>query len=145
MAKTPVHIFVVENNKLFNNMLEYIFTKDTAYRFIDFNSGEDCIKNLHLEPDIILLDHQLPGINGHQTLLKIRKHSPNTRVLMITDENDKQHHETMKSAGACECLVKSNGVEQIVQKLDHYLLAHEKSIMDDESRTKPSLKNLKYL
>jgi DNA-binding response OmpR family regulator len=143
MAKTPVHIFVVENNKLFNNMLEYIFTKDIACRFIDFNSGEDCIKNLHLEPDIILLDHKLPGIDGHQTLLKIKKDCPKANVLLLTEEHNEEHHQAMKNAGACECLVKSHGVEQIVQKLDHYLLAHERSMKEDEFRRKPSLRHLK--
>lgn len=141
MAKNPVHIFVVENSSIFNGLLEYIFSKDSFYRFIDFNSGEECIRNLHLEPDIVLLDYSLPGIDGHQTLLKIKKHCPDASVLMLMDDENDKHPELMLSAGASACVMKSEGLEVIIEKLEDYLGEHE----NGSDKKKPSLKNLIHL
>jgi DNA-binding response OmpR family regulator len=82
LSKTPTHIFIVENNKIFVKMLDYVFTKDYSHRFIDFTSCDECVKNLHFNPDIIVLDSELPE---YRTVLnRIKKRSPKPHVILLT-------------------------------------------------------------
>jgi DNA-binding NtrC family response regulator len=81
-TETPTHIFIVENNKIFVKMLDYVFTKDYSHRFIDFTSCEECVKNLHFNPEIIVLDSELPEYRS--VLHKLKKKSPKPHVILLT-------------------------------------------------------------
>ena len=87
---SPKHIFIVEDNEIYSMMLDYILSKDTIYKFVNFKSGEECLANLYLNPDIIILDYSLPGINGHETLVKIKAYNPKIHVIFLSDNNDKK-------------------------------------------------------
>src|ERR1044072_8698864 len=98
--KRPIHIFIVENNKTFVSMLDYIFSKSILYRFLDFRSGEDCLRNMHLHPEIVVLDHQLEGMNGFETLQEIKEQHPDVHVMMLLRENDSKLPAEFMNAGA---------------------------------------------
>lgn len=60
-----------------------------------FENGEDCVKALGLQPDIIILDYWLtegeednPIMNGLDVLEKIKEHSPNSKVIMLSSQNE---------------------------------------------------------
>nr|MBA3705929.1 response regulator [Bacteroidota bacterium] len=65
-------IFIVEDNDMYSLMLDYMLSKESAYRFMSFRTGEECIANLSLHPNLIILDYGLPGINGLETFKEIR-------------------------------------------------------------------------
>jgi two-component system cell cycle response regulator DivK len=75
-------VLVVEDNdknlKLARDVLEYAgFTVEVA------TTGEDAVKQaLHSVPDLILMDLQLPGIDGHEALAQLRAH-PDTRAVPV--------------------------------------------------------------
>src|SRR3954469_17172291 len=104
--KNPKHIFIVEDNELYSVMLDYILSKDSIFNFVSFSSGEECIKNLYLNPDIIILDYGLPGMNGYETLLAIKKHNPNIHVIMLSSNTDKLLIEKILNAGADDYIQK---------------------------------------
>ncbi len=123
-AKTPIHIFIVDNNnKIFVKMLDYIFTKEFRFRFLDFKSGEECLKNLHLNPDLIILDFALPGINGYDTLQHIKKSNPETNVIVLISEKDDKQPSELISEGVDYVLKENYGVAKIIEKLDTFLTA----------------------
>jgi len=55
-------------------------------------SGEEAIDKLGENPDVIILDIKMPGMDGHQTLKEIKKHDPDLPIIMLTG------HGTMPSA-----------------------------------------------
>lgn len=121
-TKKTTHIFIVESGKLYVNMLDYIFKKDFTYRFINFKSGEECIQNLHLQPEIIVLDHELPGMNGYETLIEIKKHHPAAHVIVWISDADNRLPSELFEAGAGDYVMKENfGVSGISQKIERYL------------------------
>jgi two-component system cell cycle response regulator DivK len=75
-------VLVVEDNdknlKLFRDILEYAgFTVDVAV------TGEDAVKRAQDSvPDLILMDLQLPGIDGHEALAQLRA-NPETRAVPV--------------------------------------------------------------
>ncbi len=87
-TKRPKHIFIVEDNEIYYRMQDYILSKENIYQFLSFNSVEQCIQNLHLNPDVIILDSDLSGMNGSETLLEIKKHTPHTHVVILSGNNE---------------------------------------------------------
>lgn len=82
-------IFIVDDDKAFNRLLESNFKKNGFQNINCFYSGEDCIKHFNLDPDIIVLDYNLMGLgnmDGLQTLERINKIFKNPTVIMVSGE-----------------------------------------------------------
>jgi DNA-binding NarL/FixJ family response regulator len=146
MEETPVHIFVVENSNIFTNMLEYVFTKDIKYRFLDFKSGEECINNLDLEPDIIVMNYSLPGMSGADALREVKKRMPQACVLMMVSDRDAGNASGLLKIGADDCiLMETEGMEKMIEKLEAHLAITElKRPLGFRKKKKPSLEKLHY-
>ena len=122
----PRHIFIVEDNEIYSMMLDYILSKDSMYRFVSFKSGEECIKNLYLRPDVIILDYGLPGMNGYETLLEIKKYDPAIHVVMLTTHREPGLEKKLLEAGADDFVQKQgHGELQVIQKIEA-ILAHDR-------------------
>jgi DNA-binding NtrC family response regulator len=86
-------IFIVDDDKVILNLLEYTFKSREGYNVRTFDSGEDCLKNLHLNPDLIVLDHLfylrgVNGLSGLETLKEIRIKSPDVPVIILSGQED---------------------------------------------------------
>lgn len=122
LTKRPKDIFIVEDNEIYSMMLGYILSKDSIYRFLSFKSGEECIKNLNLNPDVIILDYGLPGMNGYDTLREIKKQSPHIHVIMLSSNRDVILAEKLVDAGADDYILKQSNVkDQIIEKIEAVL------------------------
>jgi len=53
-----------------------------------FESGEQCLNNIHLLPDIILLDFDAPPMNGLDVLKEVKVLHPQIHLLMISAQQD---------------------------------------------------------
>jgi DNA-binding NarL/FixJ family response regulator len=144
--KTPTHIFVVENDRLYINLLDYIFSKDFSYRFVNFKSGEECLDNLHLNPDIIILDYSLPGINGYETLVEIKKNHPHIYVLVLISDKDDKLPSELFEAGADDYILKENLQEdEISEKIEAFLNRENLSQTLSSRINKTSMKQVYYV
>ena len=82
-------------------------------------SGEEALERLnnHRNTDVVILDVKMPGMNGIETLAKIRDQFPLTEVIMLTG------HATVESAiegmklGAFDYLMKPCEIEQLMAKV----------------------------
>ena len=74
-----------------------IFLKEKGYEISYCNNGNDALQlineNLY---DIILLDENMPGISGIQTLKSIKKINQNLKVIMITKSEEENIMEEAK-------------------------------------------------
>jgi DNA-binding NarL/FixJ family response regulator len=125
--KNSKQIFIVEDNEIFSMMLDYILSKDSVYNFVSFRSGEDCLKNLYMKPDIIILDYGLPGINGYETLLEIKKRNPSTHVIILSSNKDKALAAKLLSSGADDFILKQgHGETQLIRRIEAVLAENDK-------------------
>lgn len=83
-----------------------------------FRNGEEALANLPgLKPDIVIMDINLPGMNGIECIRQVKDKSPGTQFMMFTVyENDEKVFEALK-AGASGYLLKNTGLLQIVESL----------------------------
>ena len=116
-------VLVVEDNdknlKLFRDILEYAgFTVDVAV------TGEDAVKlALDSVPDLILMDLQLPGIDGHEALAQLRA-NPDTRgvpVVALTASAMPMDRDRALSAGFDGFLEKPIKVREFPEQVRQHL------------------------
>lgn len=71
----------------------------------------------HIEPDVILLDIQMPIMDGIQTLPEIRKIRPEAKVIMLSMHNDHSMISKLMEIGANSYLTKNSDSETIYQAI----------------------------
>ena len=90
--ENKIKLFLVDDDALFLKSLEIEFLLHGDFDIKTFATGEFCIENLSLNPDIIILDYHLDGIdknamNGMETLDKIKAFNPDIPVVMLSSQD----------------------------------------------------------
>jgi two-component system OmpR family response regulator len=85
-------LFLVDDDALFLRALEIEFLQHADFAIETFATGELCINNLSHNPDIIVLDYHLDGIevnamNGLETLDRIIAFNPDIPVIMLSSQD----------------------------------------------------------
>src|SRR5687767_12486805 len=65
-------IFVIEDDAVFGAVIQKALEQDGNSKVTLFKTGEDFFNNLDQKPDIITIDHSLPGKDGIEVLKEIR-------------------------------------------------------------------------
>lgn len=91
-TEDKIKLFLVDDDALFLKSLETEFIHHTDFTVETFATGELCIENLSRNPDVIILDYHLDGIdknamNGIETLDKIKALHPEIPVVMLSSQD----------------------------------------------------------
>ena len=87
-----VKIFLVDDDIVFLKSLEIEFLEHADFDIETYITGELCINNLSHNPDVIILDYHLDGIdktamNGIETLDKIKIYDAGISVVMLSSQD----------------------------------------------------------
>lgn len=90
--ETKIKIFLVDDDSVYLALLASEFEDYGGFAVDTFDSGENCLEQLSLSPDVIILDYQLDGVdkfamNGIDTLDKIKSHDPFLPVIMLSGQD----------------------------------------------------------
>ncbi len=83
-----------------------------------------------LEPNLVILDINMPIMGGYETLLELKKAYPQVRVLVLTTHDDGALVKKMLANGASGYLLKSSAADKLVQSI--YDVANGKAVIDNE-------------
>ena len=112
MSSKPFKIFVVEDDEWYNKLLVHNLSLNPDYEVISFFNGNDCLKNLDQQPDVITLDFKLPDITGIEVLKKIKQENYETQVILISEQDDIEVVVELLKVGAYDYIVKSNDIKE---------------------------------
>lgn len=109
VAAPPVRILVVDDHTLFRRGLTALLARDPHLQVVGdaADAGEALRRAQELQPDLILLDNNLPGVNGVDVLPALRDAVPGVRVLMLTVSEDEQDLVAALRGGASGYLLKT--------------------------------------
>jgi two-component system, NtrC family, response regulator AtoC len=122
-------ILVVDDEPILRDSLE-VALGTAGYEVMTARTGEEGLERFHQEtPDLVLLDHWLPGINGDEVLHKIKEEDPEIPIIIMTAQGSIEMAVNSMKMGAFDFLVKPfelDQVEDLVKKgLDRVRLKKE--------------------
>jgi two-component system response regulator DegU len=101
-----VTLVIVDDHPLFRQGLRNLFTTEADVDVVaEGASGEEALHLVHnLQPDVLLLDINLPGINGLQVTSRLKADHAQTAIILLTAYDDmEQVLHAMRSGGAAYC------------------------------------------
>ena len=116
MTGEPIDVVLVEDNDTFREALELMLGLTPDVRVVAaVPDGESALRVCpELQPDVVLVDYRLPGLDGVETTSALRAALPKTAVVVLTAAAEHEEIQALYDAGAVACLTKDRGVEEIV-------------------------------
>jgi DNA-binding NarL/FixJ family response regulator len=114
-----ISIAIVEDLDVVRNGLKDFISLSTDFLVVgSFKTGEEALQKLpEIKPDIVIMDINLPGMNGIECIRQVKDKSPVTQFMMFTVyENDDKVFEALK-AGASGYLLKNTGLLHIAESI----------------------------
>ena len=92
MMNEKIKIFLVDDDAVYLKLLAIEFLQHADFTIETFSTGELCIPKLSHNPDVIILDYHLDGIdknamNGIETLDKIKAFNSDIPVIMLSSQD----------------------------------------------------------
>ncbi|HJV47290.1 MAG TPA: response regulator transcription factor [Bacillota bacterium] len=114
-----IRILIVDDHQLFREGIKRILEMEADFEVVGIgNDGEEaCELAGQLNPDIILMDINMPKMNGVQATAQIKMISPNSRVIVLSIHDDENYvHETLCS-GANGYLLKDMESSDLIEAI----------------------------
>lgn len=115
-------VFVVEDNEWYRKLLTHALEMIPEVEVTSFDSAEALFKKWPLYPDLITLDYRLPDATGDQVLQKILATTPETNVVVISEQQEIETAVSLLKAGAYDYLVKSDEIRNKLRTTVHHLM-----------------------
>ncbi len=116
-------ISIIEDNTAIRRGLYNSLQKADKYDIVgQYSNCEDALANLDSDkPDIVLMDIELPGMDGIAGTTLIKKQLPKCIVLIITVFEDSEKVFKSLCAGAGGYIIKNSNTDSIIQTIDEAL------------------------
>jgi len=122
-SKTYPKILIVEDDKAFLWILSQSFTS-TGFSVVSALDGEEGLKITEQEkPDLILLDIQMPKMDGIEMAKRLRAKGINSKIIFLTNYGDENHiSQAMEVNKDTDYIIKSDmHVDQVVARVKEKL------------------------
>ena len=106
-------VFIVDDDPIYLKTLEVFLIKEIPDVSIKtFSTGEACLHEMHLDPDILILDYYLNSEfpyawDGIQVMKKISWHYPYTTIIMLSSQQNIETAMDSINEGAFEYVIKN--------------------------------------
>jgi DNA-binding NarL/FixJ family response regulator len=119
MAGDPIDVVLVEDNDVFREALELMLGVTPDLRVVaSVPDGEAALTVCpEVEPDVVLVDYRLPGLDGVETTSALRSACPRSAVVVLTATAESGEIQALLDAGAVACLTKDRGLDEIIRAI----------------------------
>ncbi|SFK13590.1 MULTISPECIES: hybrid sensor histidine kinase/response regulator transcription factor [unclassified Bacillus (in: firmicutes)] len=119
IEKTPtqdeINILIVDDQSMVLDSLQLLLTEYTGFHVTVANSGRQALEKCEVnQPDIVLMDVQMPDMNGIITTEEIKRKWPNIKVIMVTTFEESSSVSEALKAGAEGYVLKSAPPKELV-------------------------------
>jgi DNA-binding NarL/FixJ family response regulator len=123
MSDQNPKVFIVDDEPLLSEMLtDYLLEYHPSLNITSFPTGEDCLKNLHEKPAVIVLDYHLNSkekgaANGLDILKEIKRKNKAIPVIMLSSQESYAKAAQTIGIGAIHYVIKGQAAFEEIQKL----------------------------
>jgi DNA-binding NarL/FixJ family response regulator len=117
----PIRLLIVDNHTLFRQGLISLLQNEHEFLVVgEAASGDAAVQQaLALQPDVVLMDVALPGMDGIETACRLQEALPGTRVIMLTVSEGDEHLLAAIHVGARGYLLKSADADELFYAIRH--------------------------
>ena len=111
-----IKVLMVDDEEKFRSTTRKILNRrgfDTSLA----GSGQEALDKLKDEPDVVVLDIKMPGMDGHETLQEIKKRRPDLPVIMLTGHGAMPSAREALKHGASDYLTKRCDIDLLASKI----------------------------
>ncbi len=146
-SKSDFTVFIVEDDEWYSDLLSYVVSLNPEYRVKRFGRGDELIRQLHEQPDVITLDYRLPDMNGEKVLRQIKEFNPEIEVIIISEQQNIDTALDLIKLGAYDYIVKTPDIKDKLLNLLSNIrktgkLKSRLSDLEKEVRTKYDFENV---
>ena len=123
MNRDTINITIVEDNEIYRLGLAMMIDSIDKYHIVSqYDSCEMALRKLHLDiPDIVLMDINLPGMNGIEGIRRIKRLMPRIEIIVNTIHEESELVFDALKAGATGYITKGSDRLTLIQALDEVL------------------------
>lgn len=114
-----LNVFLAEDQTILRESLKVLIAGEPDLEVVgEAADGEDAVRKVRsLRPDIVLMDVSMPGMDGVEATLAIKRACPEVKVLALTVHETKAHIRRVLQSGASGYVVKRSAAEELIQAL----------------------------
>lgn len=118
-TKGNIRVVIIEDDNIIRNGYQYLINETEGYSVSNaYASFEEAVKNINQDmPDVILLDIDLPGINGIDAIPKLKKLLPKSNILILTVYDSEKTVFNALSNGAAGYITKNTPSNVIISSI----------------------------
>ena len=117
MSAKPLKIFVVDDDPAARLTATFPFD-DPRYQITEFDNGQAFLDAIDSNPDVVLLDIEMPGMSGIETCRALRESASwPGHVIFVSSHNDMETRLRAYDAGGSDYIVKPFNAEELLQKV----------------------------
>lgn len=131
-------VLIIEDEKPISDIIKFNLEKDGFQVESAYDGQEGLIKALSVNPDVVLLDVMLPGIDGFEVLKRVREKS-RVPVLMLTAKEEEVDKVLGLELGADDYITKPFGMRELIARIKANIRRTDNS---DPSMEEPSNLNV---
>jgi two-component system, NtrC family, response regulator AtoC len=112
MDSQSFKIFIVEDDEMYAQLLEYHLSLNPDYEVHVFNTAKDVLNKIHLKPSLLTLDYSLPDMSGADLMKKIKAQNPEIPIVIISGQEDIATAVKLLKEGAYDYIVKDDDAKE---------------------------------
>jgi DNA-binding NarL/FixJ family response regulator len=120
----PIKIVIVDDHEVVADGLRFVVGGQVDMEVIDclHDSREAVRRIIETNPDVALMDHAMPGLNGTEATAIVRERCPKTKVIMLSMYSNRIHVMRALQAGASGYVLKKSAAKEVVEaiRVVHY-------------------------
>ncbi len=115
----PITVSIVEDNEQLRGTLARVINRAEGFRCVSqYGDAESALEGLPKErPEVVLMDINLPGINGVECVRRLKQLVPNSQAVMLTVYEDTDNIFNALAAGAAGYLLKRTKSAELLEAI----------------------------
>jgi DNA-binding NarL/FixJ family response regulator len=141
-TKQPINVLLVDDHTILRQGLKQLLETDSQLHICgEAENGEEALaKAFSLKPDIILMDINLPKINGYEASRAILSAWPQARILVLTNQDDAHVLKKFLDLGVKGFLLKDVQLELLLDTIHRIVAGETVELSSDLSEKMAALK-----
>jgi DNA-binding NarL/FixJ family response regulator len=113
-------ILIADDHQLFNDGIKMMLSPEDNLQIVgQVFTGKDVMDAIHrLSPDVVLLDINMPHLNGLDVAAQIMQHHQSVKVIILTMYNDRKFVEDCQKMGVQGYILKNSGVDEVIMAIE---------------------------